>query len=697
MAVKVAHTGKTNRILIAAFGLIVTFLIVLAVNVLSSRFAARFDVTSTGSLQPSDRTYSILNNLDGESEIVLAANLIDPSRDRAALSRVLDMIDEIDRASASVRTTVINTGTPDGINQYQSLIERLSTERAEETKAAVDITTSASGSLQRLGSQMMTWADPVQMLGQEHAPDRTGSSPWAGELRQRASLLRVRAGEIDQVSAIVEQNLSQMLGTTPVPNVGEARNIVLQGHNAIDAIVRDQLEDLLRRAQDPNLSEAGKASANALARQMQTALDEAGLMIDVLRTSPLPVLSRVASALASGEAAIIIGPDGQSLSAISIDDLAPPAQPGVARIDAGRRAESLLGSALAASSEAIPITTVVLVHGSDTRILSERGALDQLLQSMAIRNVRWIEWPVSLTLDKPAEIALLTDDPNTMYVVVGMSMSTQGAAERAIRTGAVLNELIESGANVLVSLSPSTMQGQGEDDPMAKPLEVFGLHADSGRPTLVDKPIGDRRFVEWEQLILPGESGSPLAEVIAGIPTRLTWPIAIDRIEDIGSAWPLVRAQADTVWRESEWLGYWLERDINRPNVTNPPSPGGSRDGEIGEGVFAWAVERQAESGKQRAVVVGSHLWLFDMVARRTASIDGRVGETSQGNTEFAHAIVSWLTFQDDMIARSAEAESFPIVQPMDPSRLSAARWFFIGGLPILVLIVGAVVRLIGG
>lgn len=697
MAVTQTQPSKANRIAITAIGLAATLLIVIAVNMLAHRFAARFDVTSTGALKPSDRTYSILGSLEGESEIVLAANLIDPSRDRAALSRVLDMLDEIDKASDNVRATVINTGTADGIDQYQALIDRLSAERSDETQAAVDLTTSAQASLERLGTQMMTWADPVQNLAQEHEPDRTGVSPWTNELRQRASQLRVRAGEIDQVSAYVQQSLGQMLGTTPVPNVGEARNVIQQAHGVITSVVQEQLEDLLRRAQDPKISAAGRTSATNLARQMQTALDEAAIVIDVIKTSPLPVLSRVAQALASGEAAIIIGADGQSLSAISIDDLAPPAQPGVARIDAGRRAESLLGSALAATSQSIPVTTAVLIHGTDARILTERGALDQLLESMAIRNVRWIEWPVSLSPEKPAEVALLADDPNTMYVVVGMSMSSQGAAERAIRTGAVLDDLIESGKNVLVCLSPSTMPGEGAPDPMSEPLKAFGLDADTGRPTLVDKPIGDRRFVEWEQLILPGETGSPLAEVVKGMPTRLTWPIAIERTEDVGTAWPLIRSQADNIWREAEWFGYWLERDVNRPNVANPPAPGGSRDGEVGQGAFAWAVERPTETGTQRVVVVGSHLWLFDMVARRTASIDGKVGETSQGNTEFAHAIVSWLTYQDDMIARSAEAESFPIVQPMDPARLSAARWFFIGGLPLLVLILGAVVRLIGG
>ncbi|GAB5495815.1 MAG: hypothetical protein Phyf2KO_08950 [Phycisphaerales bacterium] len=688
--------NRSTRILVTAIGLMVVAFIVIVLNILSARFSARFDVTRTGALKPSDQTRAVLASLSGESEVILAANLVAPGRDRAAMSRVLDMIDELDKSSANVRTTIINTGTPAGIEQYQALIDRLSAERAEQTQASVDVARSAMGSLDRLAQQMQGWAEPVQALAKEHARDRSGVSPWTNELTQQASHLRVSAGQVEQVGELVEQNLGQTLGETAVPNISAARDLISEAHGALTQIVTGQLEDLLIRAQDPNLSAEGSSSASSIALAMQTALDESAIVVDAFASSPLPVLSRVAAALASAEAVLVIGPSGENITAIRIDDLIPPAAPGQARIDAGRRAETLIGSALTLTSGAAPETTVVLIHGTDTRILGNQSQMAKLLDAMALRGVRWIEWPVSLSPEKPAEVALAANEPSTMYIVVGMSMTTSGGPERAIRVGAVLNELIESGENVLVSLSPSTMQGMGEDDPMATPLEAFGLAADTGRPTLLDRPIGDRRFVEWEQQIVPAESGHPLAAVIEGLTTRLTWPIAIDRSGDIGSAWPLIRTSDENVWREAEWAGYWIERDTNRHNIANPPAPGGPRDGEVDEGAFAWAVERDHNGANQRAVVVGSHLWMFDFVARRTTQVGGSVVETSPGNTELALAAVQWLSGRDSTIARSAESESFPIIQPLSEARLSAARWFFMGGLPMLVLIIGAVVRLVG-
>ncbi|RNC82036.1 MAG: hypothetical protein ED559_09705 [Phycisphaera sp.] len=689
--------NRSTRVLVTVIGLLVVVFIVIVLNILSARFSARFDVTRTGALKPSDQTRAILASLSGESEVILAANLVAPGRDRAAMSRVLDMIDELDKSSADVRTTIINTGTPAGIEQYQALIDRLSSERAEETRASVDVARSAMGALERLAQQMQGWAEPVQALAKEHAPNRSGESPWRGELSQQAAYLRVAANDVERVRQFADQHLSQSLGETAVPNVSAARDLISEAHSRLTQIVTSQLEDLLIRAQDPNLSTEGSASANSLALVMQTALDETAIVVDAFTSSPLPVLSRVAAALASAEAVLVIGPTGEDITAIRIEDLIPAAAPGQARIDAGRRAETLIGSALAVTSGASPETTVVLIHGTDTLILSKQSQMAKLLDAMALRGIKWIEWPVSISPERPAEVALAANEPGTVYVVVGMSMTTSGGPERAIRVGAVLGELIESGENVLVSLSPSTMQGMGEDDPMATPLEVFGLTADTGRPTLLDRPIGDRRFVEWEQQIVPAESGHPLADVIEGLTTRLVWPIAIDRSSEIGSAWPLIRTSDANVWREAEWAGYWTERDTNRHNIANPPAPGGPRDDAVEDGAFAWAVEREHNSATQRAVVVGSHLWLFDYYARRTTQVGGSVVETSPGNTELALAAVKWLAGRDSTIARSAESESFPIIQPLSEARLSAARWFFMGGLPLLVLIVGAVVRLVGG
>lgn len=682
---------------VTALGLAATLLIVVALNVLGHRFAVRVDVTSTGALRPSARTQAVLSGLTEESEIILAAALASPTRDRSALARVLDMLGELDRASPMVRTTVVDTSTGQGREQFERLIGRLATERADETARAVDAARSAMSALEGLAGQMQSWAEGVGGLPAMRETEPGGVNPWATPMAQQSSYLRVTAGQVADVAAMVEEMLGQRLGAVGVPDVGQARRVIVDAHGVLDALVRSTAADLAQRAEDVKLSEEGRARIRTLTREMAAGADAGTLAMEALRGAELPVLSRVAQALASGEAAIVIGPGGRSLVAVSIDDLVPSAAPGAARVDTGRHAEALLVSALDSTTREGPRVRAVLVHAGEQSLLGPAGPLTQLVRSTSVHGVEWLEWPLALAPERPVEVALAAREAGTVFVVIGLSTTASGGPERSIRTGAVLQKLLSEGHSVLVSLAPSTLPGVGEADPIAEPLKTLGLIADSGRPTLVERTIGDRRFVEWEQLIQPAETGHALAEVVSGLPTRLTWPVVIDRAEEIGRAWPLVRVGEASAWRESEWVGYWLTRDADRMGIGNAPAPGGPRDAPVGEGVLAWAVEREADAGTQRVVVVGSHLWLLDMVARRTSEVEGRLVETSQGNTELAQAALDWLAGQDAMIARSGEAAALAIVQPMGEGRLRALRWFFIGGLPVLVLIVGAVVRLVRG
>lgn len=689
--------SRLPRTLITAVGLIATALIVIALNVLGHRFAFRADVTSTGSLKPAPRTLAVLDELPGESEIILAASISAPTHDRASMARVLDMLDELDRASTNLRTTVVDTATAAGQQQFEDLISRLASERSSETDQAVSATQSALNALTDLATQMQKWAETVQNLPSMREPDINGVNPWTTPLNQQASYIRVTSGQVKDVAAIVEERLSQKLGSVAVPDVGAARRVIGEAHGVLTGILQNSVKDLHDRSQDERLSAEGRAQIQSLIQAMTAGIDASALTIDAALNAPLPVLSRVAQALASGEAAIVIGPDGQSLTAVTIDDLVPSTAPGAARLDAGRNAESLLVSALSTTMNAGPRVTAVLVHANDSPLLEDTAALTQLQRSTAIHGVRWLEWPITLSPEQPVEVALAARDPSTVFVMIGLSTTASGGPERAIKSGVILRQLLDAGHPVLVSLAPSTLPGVGEPDPITEPLKALGFSADSGRPTLTQRTIGDRRFVEWEQLTVPSETGHPLADIVSGRSIRLTWPVVIDRTEDVGQAWPLIRIVGDTAWRESEWVGYWLTRDTERPGIAGAPAPGGQRDAPVGDGVVAWAFERPSDSGAQRVVIVGSHLWLFDMVARRKSELEGRLVETSPGNTELAQAALDWLAGQDTMIVRSGDAAALAIIQPLDPARKRALEWFFIGGLPLLVLIVGGVLRLLRG
>ena len=692
-----SRIDRSKRLLYSAIGLLAMAMIVAVVNVLAGKVHVRLDVTSTGALKPSPRTVAVVGSLPEQTEVVLAANLASGDRDRRSVSRVLDMLDEMDHLSPNLRTTVINTGTSDGVMQYEQLVARLAAERSSETDSAIAETNHAMQTLTTFGQSLERWADQVQQLADDVAPGPSGTNPWTSELMQQASQMRVSAGQVPQVVDLAEQSLEQMIGSTPVPDIRSARRSITTAFDILSRLLSNEINDLETRRDDERLSPEGRARIDRLIREMQSNLDSAKATMESFRNLPLPVLSRVATALGTGEAAIVIGSGPEALGAIGIDDLIPQTAPGVAKIDAGRRAESLITDALASVEGTATKVTVVLTHASSTRVLGDGGILAELVRSSSLRNTTWLEWPMALESDPPSAVTLAHSRGPVVYVVIGLSMTSSGAAERATRMGAILQKLLDEGDSVLLNLSPSTLPAIGEPDPIAEPLARFGLVADTGRPTLVEHIAGHRREVDWEQLIIPGGGKHPAAAVVKGVPVRLTWPIVIERSEPIGQAWPLIRSNESGMWREAEWVGYWLTRESLRKQITDPPTPGDPGDGEVSEPVFAWAAERQLNDEPQRLVVVGSHLWMFDTIAHRRTTIDGRLVETSPGNTELFNALIDWLAGRESLIARGSEAQSFPIVQPMSDRRLSATRWFFIGGLPLLVLLIGAIVRLLTG
>ena len=209
--------SRFSRTLVTIIGILATVLIVIALNVLGHRFAWRADVTSTGALKPSPRSLAVLESLTGQSEIILAASISAPTRDRTSMARVLDMLDELERASLNLRTTVVDTATTTGQEQFESLIARLADERAEETEQAVATTRSALASLDELAAQMKDWASGIQSLPDMREPDAGGVNPWITPMTQQASYLRVASGQVTEISSRVEQLLGCLLYTSPSP------------------------------------------------------------------------------------------------------------------------------------------------------------------------------------------------------------------------------------------------------------------------------------------------------------------------------------------------------------------------------------------------------------------------------------------------------------------------------------------------
>jgi len=96
--------------------------------------------------------------------------------------------------------------------------------------------------------------------------------------------------------------------------------------------------------------------------------------------------------------------------------------------------------------------------------------------------------------------------------------------------------------------------------------------------------------------------------------------------------------------------------------------------------------------------VVGANWWFFDKVAQPQVSVDGRtVAAHSPGQHRAVESSVYWLASQDELIAQSPAPQAVSIVQPMDAKVLSGLRITTILGVPLGVLLLGALYRLVRG
>ena len=98
-------------------------------NVLATRFSARFDATSTREHQISPRSAGLLGRLRGDYEIVIAAPTRDARMvDAQALRSARDVLDQLSRSvsrEARITSTIIDTGSPEGVDAFEKLLARL--------------------------------------------------------------------------------------------------------------------------------------------------------------------------------------------------------------------------------------------------------------------------------------------------------------------------------------------------------------------------------------------------------------------------------------------------------------------------------------------------------------------------------------------------------------------------------------------
>lgn len=684
-------------------------LAVVLANLTAVQAPARFDLTSTGQHRLSPRTEQLLDHLGGRYEIVLA---VDRSTvDRPSFDAVVDLLDGLSRRSDRLGFRLVDVGSSAGRTQFEALVATL---RERDRTNVEDQAQLLAGVLDRLSSaadQFDVVAQQLDALVSGVPTDRADAAGIRRFLQQAAGLARVQAQQTRLLISDARPPLSPE--GDELPDTPRLRDRLLPELDRLQLQLQTLGDQLGRYATTEAMPADSRAASGQMSRELLQRRDAIAVDAETLRRLQSPAVFRVASALESGEAALVIGPPGEGLTAIDRATLFPPvASLGGAGVavsgEIARRAEDLFAIALTTlASPARPI--VVFTHAEIEPFVLSSPSFEQLVEHIRLRGMDVLEWPVVTQSEAPGIEALNADglrpvvyvaiSPNSAAASPSQDQELSGA-RRASRLAGVLSSLIERGEPVLLSVNPSIFPTYGDVDPVASTLLPFGLVARTGSP-LVQEVSTDRGRLPNTSLIARGVAGEePLQQAIANLPTLMLWPMVVDLEPGPGvSATPLLALSGDdSIWMESQWINLWQAQSAPGGQPATVSFDQG-RDARRASYTLAAAGERTLPGSRrtQRAVLVGSNGWALDRVAQPRAAVDGRLVAVNPGNLELFDASIAWLAGLDDEIARGVGTSNASVIKPLDEQTLTRLRWVLIAGLPVGVLAVGVLFRIVKG
>lgn len=696
-------------------------------GVLGSRYHLRWDVTATRQHTLSPRTLAILNGIKDQRTIVVSADM---SRlDRRSAGAMSDLLDEFARRAPSLAVVWIDTGSPTGRAEFDDLIQRLAEADdaglASQRQSLIDL---ADG-MEDLAESMLGVSDCMKALGAAFGEGST----QATDLERQAGVVRTLPARLEPAVSAVRSAADHRIGGALLPAVDQAvdasRGPVAEFGQAMRAIA--EFAQSVDAGSGSNAS-AIRSAARTLAETAGARMDQAARITDALaRMRPSDPLI-VARTLEATDAVLITGAAGtlaiDFASLFPAIDVAASSSPSAA--DQVFVGEQLICTALSALDQArAPI--VVFVHAEDATIVDTRGGptalgravFGRIFERMRLARIEAYEWPIA---KEPLRPDIRAIDPSGERPVVWIVLAPptpigaeargpSGLAERNARVaklGAAAGALVIEGQNVLFSLDASDLPAIGEVDPIAASLASLGVTVDTGHPLLrrESSPAGQ---VTYSYMIArSADDDHAVSDAIAGLAVALPWasPMTISNPLPEGvRAWALLRAAPDSaIWGESQWLalrGLEARRrmdPLNPPALTDPPRADAGRDlvDSPPEGwTLAVAIERAGGSGSapQRVLAVASPAWMHNTFAEAWQSVGGRRALRFPGNAEFFEAAVQWLAGRDELIAAGPQSRDVPRIEAISPSALAMLRWVVIAAPALIVLLLGAMLRILRG
>lgn len=724
--------GAMTAILITAAATIALF-----IGVIGQRTATRIDLTSTRSYTLSDRTTQSLADLDMPIEVAAVVNLGPQGQaDTRSVQRIADLMTEYTRRSDKVDFTLIDTASAESRADFERIIALMAGYAEDDISAHRRALERTVTGLERTEQDLRRLSDRTQ--------DVAGAAAEfvGGQIEAFLLTMRSMADECVTARETVQVALDNRIAGVAMPASDQAQLAASQLlTNASSAF-----SDISRWAQQISVApqienDTLKASASSLSAAAGEAASQSAATLDrLVRLQPLEPL-QVARAIQQTEAVLVIAPSGTT--AIKFDAIFPlrtNVEQGQSIAQVAFAGEELISTAISTLSMANPPIFAV-VHGEPGRIFDETGrpsastsgdasspharlgvAINQLAQRLRMRRIDVVEWAVAIDQTRPNFLDInpertrpvvwfIVGEPTRIGLDASQGRSLSERAERLRRLSNAVDQLYEAGEDMLMAVEPSELPAIGDNPPLTDRLTELGVTVDAGRPLIRRVPTaqGDAwtTYLEFSTTL----PGSPIAEPLSGLTAAMTWvtPIVIDEAaaaEAGATVHPLYEVpDSDNVWAEAEWLRYrynFEQNPLAAMGMRTAPTRNESRDDLEGPWTVAATIERTlADAGGrgdvQRIVLVGAANWFQDPYLFSQIAVDGRTATRFPANAELIDAALFWLADMDELIARSARVSDVSRIRALTPGQRTAIRWSIIAGLPVLVLLVGAGLRVLRG
>ncbi len=695
---------------------------IVLVNILAERHNLAIDVTARGEQTLSARTNRVINGLEDGWELVLAgpwsgdtAQLL--GHPPQAVQGVVDVARRFDEASPRLRVTLLDTTRSADQARFAELLSRLATRDAEAVEQQRRTLAEAIEAIERSGDRLAAIGARLRRAADAFPPSEAEDGP-ARQFESWASILERDAESLRTASANAAEALTEQLGIPGVPGIDRARDSVRSVLQAVESQL-PRFRRVFEQAAGAGVPGAASSELRAAAGDTARLRDDLARRLDQVERLRVPDTVRIARLLLSQDAAIIAGPPGRGVTAISFDALFPPPERG-RDADLRRRAEEAFNAGLL--SLAGGDAPIVVFINPNPQSLLETGVMRTLRQRMELRRISFVEWNPA---DDPSPPSLLSIDPQRRRPVVFVSIGTDPGGRfasgpdgptRNRALGEAVARVLEQGDALLVCASPfdapAAIGGRGLRDEATEPLKALGLHIRSDSPVLVERVVSGDLMVEAsvrpsvDRREDPSLAAEPhtVAQALAGLPVTLRFASPIDLTDENDNAitrTPLLTLRGAGRQRD-DWVRFFRHRDADDPSArfdawvdSDRTEPG--RAG--GPWTFAAAVSRPFDNrpGRQRVIAVGANGWFFDNATLATEIVDGRRIAANPGNAELFEASIYWLAGLDELIAPGPGSLPTPRITRLEESESRALGWAMIGGLPLLILFLGAMWRLVRG